>query len=362
MCVKKERKKGSDMIIVDANLFLWLSCSMRGSRIKIYGEDAVYHCISHTVNGERLFDEDSKEMLRRQIWKIADYCGVTILTYAVMDNHFHVLVKVPKKVPVADAELLRRYRLLYPEPTRFKGASLAVVEAQLKAGGASAEAWRGQQLALMNDVSAFMKLLKQRFTIWFNKTHSRYGTLWSERFKSVLVQPTGRVVRTMAAYIDLNPVRAGLVEDPKDYRFCGYGEAVAGRNKARDGIRFVVGEEYARTWKCAHNEYYRPMLMGSGVKPRAGKARVPEKLFEETLRAKGKLPLETVLRCRIRYFTEGVVLGSRDFVAKQLTLYCQKAGLRRRKLPRALPPVCDWGSADADDVSIMRMPRKRAPG
>jgi REP element-mobilizing transposase RayT len=335
---------------------------MRSCRIKIHGEDAVYHCISRTVNGERLFDEDSKEMLRRQMWQIADHCGVTIHTYAVMDNHFHVLVKVPKKVPVDDAELLRRYRLLHPKPTRFQNASPALVEALLKAGGAGAEAWRRQQLALMNDVSAFMKLLKQRFTIWFNKTHSRYGTLWSERFKSVLVQPTGRVVRTMAAYIDLNPVRAGLVEDPKDYRFCGYGEAVAGRNKARDGLMLVVGEEYARTWKCAHDEYYRPMLMGSGVQPRTGKARVPEELFEETVRMKGKLPLATVLRCRIRYFTEGAVLGGRSFVAKQLALYRRKAGLRRRSPPRALPPVCDWGNADADDISIMRMPRKQTHG
>ncbi|MDR1010578.1 MAG: transposase, partial [Opitutaceae bacterium] len=287
---------------------------MRSSRIKIHGEDAVYHCISRTVNGERLLDEDAKEMLRRQMWQIADYCGVTILTYAIMENHFHILVRVPKKAPVADAELLRRYRLLYPKPTRYQTASLAAIEAQLKAGGPDAEAWRNKQLALMNDVSQFMKLLKQRFTIWFNKTHSRYGTLWAERFKSVLVQPTGRVVRTMAAYIDLNPVRAGIVEDPKDYRFCGYSEAVAGRNKARDGLMEVIGEDYARTWKRVHDDCYRPMIMGAGAMPRAGKARVPEKLFEETVRANGKLPLPTVLRCQIRYFTEGAVLGFREFV------------------------------------------------
>ncbi|MDR1010960.1 MAG: transposase [Opitutaceae bacterium] len=332
---------------------------MRGPRIKIHGEDAVYHCISRTVNGERLFDENAKEMLRQQIWRIADYCGVTIYTYAIMDNHFHVLIRVPKKAPVADAELLRRYRLLYPKPTRYQSVSLAAAEAQLKAGGPDAEAWRKQQLALMNDVSAFMKLLKLRFTIWFNKTHSRYGTLWAERFKSVLVQPTGNVIRTMSAYIDLNPVRAGMVEDPKDYRFCGYGEAVAGRNKARDGLIEVVGEDYARSWKCAHDDCYRPMIMGSGAMPRTGKARISDELFEETVRAKGKLPLTTALRCRIRYFTDGAVLGSREFVAKQLTTYRRKTGLLRKKQPRTLPPVCDWGSAATDDIMVMRTPRRR---
>jgi REP element-mobilizing transposase RayT len=343
---------------------------MRTARIKIHGEDAVYHCISRTVNGERLFDEDAKEMFRRQMWQIADYCDVSILTYAVMENHFHVLVRVPKKAPISDAEHLRRYRLLYPEPTRFQTASLAVVEAQIKAGGPNADAWRKQQLALMNDVSAFMKLLKQRFTIWFNKTHNRFGTLWAERFKSVLVQSAGRAVRVVAAYIDLNPVRAGLVDDSKDYRFCGYSEAVAGRKIARAGLMNVIGEDCARAWQAAQ-EYYRLMIIGSGAKPRAGKAAVSGNLFEETVQAEGKLPLSTALRCQIRYFTDGGVLGGRAFVAKHLTLIRRKTGLRRRKEPRALPPVCDWGIAnansdsgtdggsDADEIMVLRTPRRR---
>jgi putative transposase len=43
----------------------------------------------------------------------------------------------------------------------------------------------------------------------------------------VVVENSVNALKTVAAYIDLNPIRAGLVEDPKDYRFCGYGEAVA---------------------------------------------------------------------------------------------------------------------------------------
>jgi hypothetical protein len=174
----------------------------------------------------------------------------------------------------------------------------------------------------------------------------------------------------MAAYIDLNPVRAGLVDDPKDYRFCGYSEAVAGRRIARAGIIHVIGEDDARTWQVAQ-EYYRLMIIGSGAKPRAGKAAVSENLFEETVRAEGKLPLTTALRCQIRYFTDGGILGSRTFVAKHIALLRRKTGLRRRREPRALPPVCDWGGAnansgsgtnggsDADKIMVMRTPRRR---
>lgn len=82
----------------------------------------------------------------------------------------------------------------------------------------------------MHDLSEFMKTVLQRFTRWFNRTHSRMGTLWEERFKSVIVE-SGMAARTMAAYIDLNPVWAGMVEDPADYRWSGYGEAVGGGAK-----------------------------------------------------------------------------------------------------------------------------------
>ena len=47
----------------------------------------------------------------------------------------------------------------------------------------------------------------------------------------------------MASYIDLNPVRAGIVKDPADYRWSGYGEAVAGKKAAREGLRLVMHEQ-----------------------------------------------------------------------------------------------------------------------
>jgi len=72
-------------------------------------------------------------------------------------------VLVPQAVaPPGDAELLRRYQLLYPKPTRYQSARLAV-------NGPDAFTWRRRQLALMGDISQFMKLLKQRFSIWFSK-------------------------------------------------------------------------------------------------------------------------------------------------------------------------------------------------
>ncbi|PXA02798.1 transposase, partial [Coraliomargarita sinensis] len=179
------------------------------------------------------------EILRKMIWQVADFCGVEVLTYCVMANHFHVLLRVPDASEVSDKELLRRYKVLYPKPTKYQTASIAVMEKDLLAGGGEAEAVRRKLLARMGDVSEYMKAVKQRFSVWYNRTHQRYGTLWAERFKSVLVEGRGNPLQTMAAYIDLNPVRAELVDDPKDYRFCGYAEAVAGNRLARKGLSLV---------------------------------------------------------------------------------------------------------------------------
>ena len=327
---------------------------MRQRRIKVAPEEerAVYHCMSRTVNGERLFDDVAREVLRKQFWQVAEYCGLQIITHAILSNHFHVLVRVPLKVTPSDSELLRRYRTLYPTPTAHQNARLEVISQQLATNGPEAVLWRRQQLALMGDVSPFMKLVKQRFSIWFNRSRQRYGTLWSERFKSVLVEPDGRALRTIAAYIDLNGVRAGLVHDPKDDRFCGYAAALAGHLRAQAGLCSIHDN---LPW-AEVQAGYRQVLFGTGSGTRQqGGIIAPEK-FQQVLRSEGTLPLASVLRCRLRFFTDGAILGSRVFVALQLAAHRRRTG--RQGMPPAPPlPLAHWG-----DLTVLRKPRRHAVG
>lgn len=296
--------------------------------------------MSRTVNRERLFDAVAREILRRQIWLVAEYCGIQVLTYSVLPNHFHIVALVPhSEIPPSDAELLRRYQLLYPAPTRHQALRLAFVQSQLERNGPEAVAWRRRQLALMGDISQYMKLVKQRFTLWFNKSHERIGTLWSERFKSVLIEPQGSALRTIAAYVDLNLVRAGLANDPKDGRFCGYAEAVAGNEVARRGITSVMG---LTDWSEAHAAY-RQLLYGTGAQIRENKHAIAYEDFQRVVREGGKLPLAEVLRCRLRFFGDGAVLGSKAFVAVQLAAYRKRMGLRLQSEPHALIPFAEWG-------------------
>ena len=314
---------------------------MRAARIKVVATEgeAVYHVMTRVVNGERLIDSVGREVLQKQLWQVADYCGVRILTYAILSNHFHVLVHVPHFTRIDDEELLRRYRVLYPKPTRYRQARLEVIAVQLKTGGPEAAAWRKRQLALMHDISSFMRLVKQRYNIAHNKRHGRYGTLWAERFKSVLVEPKDRVVEAMAAYIDLNCVRAGLCCDPKDYRFCGYAEAIAGNRVAQAGLLSVIG---GTNWSDCQSSY-RKMLFGSGCAAREGARAIAPEEFNRVIKAGGKLPLADVLRCRVRYFADGAVLGSRAFVSIHLARYREKTGRRHQCEVHELPLLTDWG-------------------
>jgi hypothetical protein len=195
----------------------------------------------------------------------------------------------------------------------------------------------------MGDISPFMKLVKLRFSIWYNHAHRRFGTLWAERFKSVLIEPRGLVVATVAAYIDLNSVRAGLAEDPKDYRFCGYAEAVAGSAVARRNLASVIG---VMNWDAAQAAY-RLMLFGTAAGTREHGAAITPEALESVVAAGGRLPLATVLRCRLRYFSDGAVLGSRVFVEEQLVAYRLRTGRRERNGTRLLPSITDWGELAA---------------
>jgi REP element-mobilizing transposase RayT len=311
--------------------------------------------MTRTVNGELLFKDRDKEILRQMIRQVADFCGVEVLTYCIMSNHFHVLLQVPDAHSVSDTELIRRYRVLYPKPTKYQEASAVLMASQLQLGGNEAEVIRRKLLARMSDVSEFMKTVKQRFTTWYNKSHQRYGTLWADRFKSVLVQGEGNPLQTMAAYIDLNSVRAGLVEDPKDYRFCGYAEAVAGVAEARRGL-IQIWSDYGAKRSGLALQAHRMLIFGKHASG-AGLSDLTRKRALKVLdREDGQLPKAAILRCRVRYFTDGAILGSAEFVRGFVDVWQVERG---RKHP---PKVNAMRGSDWGDLAVIRSLRRQVFG
>jgi putative transposase len=288
---------------------------MRTARIVEDGA-AYYHMMSRVVDRRRVFDDVEKELFRKTLRAVEGFSGAQVLTWVVLENHFHVLLHLPERQDVADDELIRRLLFLYDKTLV---GNLAAHLATLRASGQdeAAELFKKQYTCRMYSLAEFGKTLKQRVSFSYNRRHQRKGTLWEERFKSVLVDGSPGTLMRMAAYIDLNAVRARLVKDPKDYRFCGYGEAMGGSKQARVGLGVALGEP--GEWRAVSGRYRQLLYVSgeaSGVRADGQRVRAgfDIKTVESVVALKGKLPLNEILRCRVRYFTDGAILGSRAFV------------------------------------------------
>ena len=302
------------------------------------GKPAIYHCISRVVDRRLVFGERECEAFRMYLRMYENFSGCRVLSYCVMSNHFHLLLEVPPKVEggLSDVELLKRLSGLYSEDF-VAGVAAELEEAKKLVADGRASETRVAEIHSrftyrMHDLSEFMKGFLIRFTRWFNRNHSRTGTLWEERFKSVIVE-SGVAARTIAAYIDLNPVRAGMVADPADYRWSSYGEAIGGGTKgngkkAREGLVRAwfcdqgVGFE-SEKWREVSRLYRR--LMGIELQKKSGRAVVQTRGLvtkntaellesEDNETALPDLGMAAMLRCRVRYFTDGAVIGSKAFV------------------------------------------------
>ena len=288
-----------------------------------------------------------------------NFTGCRVLTYCVMSNHFHVLLEVPP-VPedgFSDELLLKRLGALYSEAF-VDGVAKELKSARKEGDEAMVAEIHARFTYRMHDLSEFMKTLLQRFTRWFNREHNRRGTLWEERYKSVIVE-SGVAARTIAAYIDLNPVRAGMVSDPAEYRWSSYGEAVGGGakgngKKAREGLVRAcmshrgIGFE-AEKWKEVSRIYRRAMGMALGRKTSNSKLQISSKSKtsinmneEEMLSSKDNetvlpdLGMAAMLMKRVRYFTDGAVIGSKEFVNEAFAGARERFSERRKDGARRL--------------------------
>ena len=339
---------------------------------------AIYHCIARVVDKRFAFAAEDKEQFRTYMRMMENFSGCRVLAYCVMCNHFHLLLEVtPRpKGPLTDEELLKRIGGLYPKAfvaavaKELAAARQVVAQGLATDGEAYVHRVHGRFTYRMHDLSEFMKTLLQRFTRWHNKRMKRCGNLWEETFKSVVVED-GLASRTIAAYIDLNPVRAGLAEDPAEYRWSSYGEAMGatGRSgaKAKAGlVRAIMAdkgaEADARHWAGRVARQYRMLLLDAGeqktreVVDESGecvtqvvkKGMPREKVEAEFSKLEGgrDVALRQMLRWKVRYFTDGAVIGSREFVDGLFDQCRDRFGPKRMSGARRMRGKAGTGGVD----------------
>lgn len=334
----------------------------------------LYHTISRVVDRRLVFERDEKEHFRKLMRMQEQFTGCRVLAYCLMGNHFHLLLEVPPR-PEAGLSVESLDRGLFAERLAgiYKPGVVAeilhLLDQALKAtDGSEASRLRvteeiaGPYLLRMHDLSEFMKGLLQRFTRWFNRRHERVGTLWENRFKSVIVE-SGTPARAVAAYIDLNPVRAGICTDPADYRWSGYGEAVGagagtvGGRAARGGlVRALLcaagADADATQWHEVSGRYRLLLKQAIERKGRGGGATVRQgneagavsspamagfdhlKPDEDGFQI--EMGFAEMLMKRVRYFSAGAVIGSKDCVELCFESARERFGPKRRTGARRL--------------------------
>ena len=221
---------------------------MRAARIKMDGATAVYHCSSRVVGGQMLLDDLAKETLVVMLTKLAAFCGVDIITYCMMSNHIDVLLRLRAQRELSSAELLERLEAFYGHD----GILTVRVRESIEELGHIDPKIHNTLNGRMGNLSVFMKEFKQRFGRWFGFYTQPSSSLWAERFQSVLTEDSPMALRSAAASIDLISVEAGLVDDPKDYRFCGYSAAHGGVATIRQALMGVLEKQ---DWPQAEAEY-----------------------------------------------------------------------------------------------------------
>lgn len=340
---------------------------MRTPRLKV-DHLSYHHCISRIVGRERLLGPNEKEHFVRLLHQLEEFHGIRALTYCVMSNHFHLLLEVPDS---AVGLALDRETILNRLEKLHGSAFAEDARQELERAAASTDSnWEEEILnryrQRIGDLSCFMKELKQRFSAWFNRRHKRVGTLWEERFKNLLVEGTGKALMTVAAYIDLNPVRAGIVNRVEDYCWCGYSRAVAGERAARAGLGCILidsphisGSDFEKNWDETGSTYrlwlYHEGEIGDSAESE-GKSRpqgFTRSEVETELRRNGRLPLALLLRLKVRYLSEGVVLGTTTFVDAVMDRHPEHYSACRKK--SVSMEGTDWG-----DLRVLRTPRRPA--
>jgi REP element-mobilizing transposase RayT len=176
-----------------------------------------YHCITRCVRRAFLLGSEPfnrKEWIEHRLQELSEIFAVSIGGFSVMDNHLHVLLRLDPDTAQSwsDEEVVRRWGTLFPPRDRSRKpipVSRDWIQWRLKDS-----AWVAKARERLQSLSWFMKCLKEPLARLANQQDKVRGAFFEERFKSVAILDEESLLAT-CAYIDLNPVAAGIVSVPE---------------------------------------------------------------------------------------------------------------------------------------------------
>jgi len=287
-------------------------------RMVINDETTVYHVMSRTALDGFPLGDIEKDFMLDLIKRYAALYLVEILGFSLMGNHFHLLVKTLPEYKFTDQDIKNRYVGFYGDDRVFTEEMIPSLRAKL------------------SSLSEFVREIKVGFARYYNKRHHRRGYFWGDRFKSVIVDK-GETLINCLAYIDLNPLRAGIVSRPEDYRWSSLGYHVQTNNWDNFlSTDFGLKEFNVKSEKERIRRYRRYVYEAGAVnRPEKGKTKViGDKILEKERKREFELSRSDRFRYRTRYFTDSGVIGSKEFVSKTYRRFKHHFNSKNEKKPK----------------------------
>jgi REP element-mobilizing transposase RayT len=292
----------------------------RTSRLIISDEKAVYHVMSRTaLDGFPLKDVE-KDFMLDLIKRFSSLFFTEILGLCLMGNHFHLLVKMIPDNRFTDEEIQKRFETFYGDSRDFTEGQIPYLRVKL------------------SSLSEFIRDIKVGFARYYNRRHNRRGYFWGDRFKSVIVD-NGETLVNCLAYIDLNPLRAGMVSRPEEYRWNSLGYHMQTNN--RDNFLstdFGLKEFNVKSKKERIRRYRRYVYEAGAIeRPDKMQARViDEKVVSKERKKEFGISRINRFRYRTRYFTDSGIIGSKEFVAENYQRFKHLFYSKHEKKPKPI--------------------------
>ncbi len=290
----------------------------RIGRMKYTETDAWYHLCSRIAAHKGVYPLSEAVPTRRLIQTIEHFSAVyfcEVAAYCIVGNHYHLVVKFDRLREVTREELRTRTRLMYPS---------RAFQAEIELW--SEEDWEHYRQRLF-DVSEYMRNIQAGFARWYNRNYQRRGRFWADRFKSVYLADKQAVLDCML-YVELNPVRAGLVERPEEWK----GSSLAVRELGKDGWLTPLKRFLDQpTKKEALVEFRERLYYRGNVPTKDGQKAISEKVVDQEI-ARG-FATRGLYRKRLGYFVDGLAIGTESFIQEQLARLREEGRYLRRKHP-----------------------------
>jgi len=292
----------------------------RTQRMIIDDQSTVYHVMSRTALDGFPLGDIEKDFMLDLIRRYAALYLVEILGFCLMGNHFHILVRVIPEYKFSDEEILERYIDFYGDERIYADGLVPSLRMKL------------------SSLSEFMREIKVNFARFYNRRHHRRGYFWGDRFKSVIVE-NGETLINCLAYIDLNPLRAGLVDLPEQYRWNSLGYHVQTNNQDNFlSTDFGLKEFNVKNKQKRIRRYRRYVYeAGSLNQPEKGNVKVIEDKALEKERSRGfELSKSDRFKYRTRYFTDSGIIGSKEFVSANYQRFKTLFNSKHEKKPKSI--------------------------